>query len=53
MKVAFLNSITLGIRKVEPVVVSARYRVRKTTDRNGIDPRSAGYVSAKMAEILR
>lgn len=51
-KIAFLNPITLAVRGVKPVLVSARDRVRKASDYSGLAPRSAAYVALGMAEVL-
>lgn len=51
-QVAFLNRITLSIRGVEPVIVSARSRLRKASDFSGLSPLMAAYVNAGMAEVL-
>lgn len=51
-KVAFLNRITLSIRGIEPVVFSARSKLRKASDFSGLSPLIAAYVNAGMAEVL-
>ncbi|MEQ6344792.1 hypothetical protein [Vibrio cyclitrophicus] len=50
-KVAFLNYITLSIRGVEPIIVSASNRLGKSSAR-GLSPLMAAYVDAGMAEVL-
>ena len=51
-KIAFLNPITAAIRGVKSALVSARYRVRKSSDYMGLSPLSAAYLSLGMAEIV-
>ncbi|WP_162929898.1 hypothetical protein [Vibrio sp. Evd11] len=50
-KVAFLNYITLSIRGVKPIIVSASNRLSKSNAR-GLSPFIAAYVDAGMAEVL-
>ncbi|EGR4074780.1 hypothetical protein DDO73_17120 [Vibrio cholerae] len=50
--VVFLNPITLALKKIKPVVVCARHRLRKGSDLNGLDPRSSIYMAHGIADDL-